>query len=46
MDKDKLKSEIKRVENALKDKSGFFIRQELKQYLKILKRELKDKQKE
>lgn len=43
MDKEKLQAEIERVENALKDKSGQFIKKELKQYLKILKRELREK---
>ena len=44
VDKDKLKAEIRRIENALQDKSGQFIKKELKQYLKILKRELKEKE--
>lgn len=44
MDKDKLKAEIERIENALQNKSGQFIKKELKQYLKILKRELKEKE--
>ena len=44
MDRDKLKAEIDLVESALRDKSGKFIKTELKQYLKILKRELKDKE--
>lgn len=44
MDKDKLKAEIERVERAMNDKHGHFIRQELKQYLKILKRELREKE--
>jgi hypothetical protein len=44
VDKDKLLSEIERVENALRDKSGQFIKKELKRYLKILKRELKEKE--
>ena len=43
MNKDKLKAEIERIENALQDKSGQFIKKELKQYLKILKRELREK---
>ena len=44
MDKDKLKAEIKRIEEVMKDKSSHFIRDEMKQYLKILKRELKQKE--
>ena len=44
VDKDKLKAEIERIENALQNKSGQFIKKELKQYLKILKRELKEKE--
>jgi hypothetical protein len=44
VDKDKLKSEIKRVKDALDSKEGHFIREELKQYLKMLKRELKEKE--
>ena len=43
MNKDKLKAEIERIENALQDKCGQFIKKELKQYLKILKRELREK---
>lgn len=41
MDKDELKAEIKRVENALQDGSGKFIDKELKQYLKLLKKDLR-----
>lgn len=46
MNKDELKAEIRRVENTMKDKHGYFIRQELKQYLKLLKRQLKQAEKE
>lgn len=46
MDKDKLKEEIERIENIMRNKSSYFIRQELKQYLKILKRQLKQAEKE
>lgn len=41
MDKDKIKAEIKRVETALQDGSGKFIDKELKQYLKLLKKDLR-----
>jgi hypothetical protein len=44
LDKKKLKAEIERVETALKDGSGKLIDKELKQYLKLLKRELKEKE--
>ena len=44
MDKEKLQAEIERIEKALQDKSGQFIKKELKQYLKILKRELREKE--
>lgn len=44
MNKEKLKAEIDRIENIMRDKSSKFINEELKQYLKILKRELKDKE--
>ena len=43
MEKDKLKAEIERIENLIANKHSKFIHDELKQYLKILKRELKDK---
>lgn len=44
MNKDKLKAEIKRIEELIDHKSSRIVRDELKQYLKILKRELKDKE--
>ena len=37
MDKDKIKAEIERIEELMKNKSSKFIQDELKQYLKILK---------
>lgn len=46
MDKDKLKAEIERIEKIKQDKHSYFIRQELKQYLKLLKRQLKQAEKE
>lgn len=44
MDKDKLKSEIERIESIMLNKSSKYIHNELRQYLKILKRELKEKE--
>lgn len=41
MDKDKLKDEIAHIENIMRNKSSYFIRQELKRYLKYLKWQLK-----
>ena len=46
MNKDELKAEIRRVENIMKNKHGYFIRQELKRYLKYLKWQLKRAEKE
>ena len=46
VDKEQLKAEIERIEEIRKNKSSYFIRQELKQYLKILKRQLKQAEKE
>lgn len=46
MDKDKLRAEIERIEEIRRNKSSYFIRQELKQYLKLLKRQLKQAEKE
>lgn len=46
MDKEQLKAEIERIENIKRNKSSHFIQRELKQYLKILKRELKQAEKE
>ena len=44
MDREKLKAEIDRVERAINSKAGQFIKEELKQYLKLLKKDLKEKQ--
>lgn len=44
MDKEQLKKEIKRIERIIDNKHSKFIHDELKQYLKILKRELKEKE--
>ena len=44
MDKEQLKKEIKRIQNLIDNRHSKFIHDELKQYLKILKRELKDKE--
>lgn len=41
MDKDKIKAEIERIEELMKNKSSKFIQDELKQYLKILKNQLR-----
>lgn len=46
MDKDKIKDEIAHIENIMRNKSSYFIRQELKLYLKYLKRQLKKAEKE
>ena len=43
MDKDKLTAEIKRVEKVMRKDSSEFIHDELRQYLKLLKQELKQK---
>ena len=45
MDKEQLKAEIERIEEIRRNKSSYFIRQELKQYLKLLKRQLKQAEK-
>lgn len=45
MDRKRLEAEIERIENIRKNKSSYFIRQELKQYLKLLKRQLKEVEK-
>ena len=45
MDKDRLRAEIERIEEIRRNKSSYFIRQELKQYLKLLKRQLKQAEK-
>ena len=41
LDKDKLKAEIERIENIKRNKASKFIHDELNQYLKLLKRQLK-----
>lgn len=41
MDKDKIKAEIERIEELMKNKSSKFIHDELKQYLKLLKNQLR-----
>lgn len=46
MDKEQLKKEIKRIENIKNNKSSKFIHDELNQYLKLLKRQLKQAEKE
>lgn len=44
LDKEKLKAEIERIQRLIDNKHSKFIHDELKQYLKILKRELKEKE--
>ena len=46
MDKNKLKAEIERIENIKRNKSSKYIHDELNQYLKLLKRQLKQAEKE
>ena len=46
MDKDKLKAEIERIENIKRNKASKFIHDELNQYLKLLKKQLKQTEKE
>ena len=46
MDIDKLKKEIERVEYMLTRRSGQFIKPELKKYLKLLRKQLKQAKKE
>ena len=45
MDREQLKAEIERIENIKRNKSSHFIQRELKQYLKLLRRQLKDAEK-
>lgn len=46
MDKDRLKAEIEHIESLMRNKSSYFIRKELKRYLKYLKWQLKKAEKE
>jgi len=46
VNKNKLKAEIERIEELLENKSSKFIKTELLMYLKILKRQLKQAEKE
>ncbi len=46
MNKDKLKAEIERIENIKRNKASKFIHDELNQYLKLLKKQLKQAEKE
>ncbi len=46
MDKDQLKKEIKRIQKIMDNKSSHFIHDELQQYMKLLKRQLKQAEKE
>ena len=45
MDKDRLKAEIERIENIKRNKASKFIHEELNQYLKLLKKQLKQAKK-
>lgn len=44
MDKEKLKAEIERIQRLIDNRHSKIVHDELKQYLKILKRELKEKE--
>lgn len=44
--KDRLKAEIERIEEIQRNKHSYFIRQELKRYLKYLKWQLKKAEKD
>ena len=44
LDKEQLKAEIERIQRLIDNKHSKFIHDELKQYLKILKRELREKE--
>ena len=46
MDRKSLEAEIERIENIKRNKSSKFIHDELNQYLKLLKRQLKQAEKE
>ena len=46
VDKNKLKAEIERIENIKRNKASKYIHDELNQYLKLLKRQLKQAEKE
>ena len=46
MNREELKAEIERIEDIKRKKSSHFIQRELKQYLKHLKKQLKETEKE
>lgn len=46
MDKDDLKKEIKKVQKLIDNKHSHYIHDELHQYMKLLKRQLKQAEKE
>lgn len=46
MRKSEIKAEIERIENIKRNKSSKFIHDELNQYLKLLKKQLKQAEKE
>ena len=45
MDKKKLKAEIERIENIKRNDASKFIHEELNQYLKLLRKQLKQAEK-
>ncbi len=46
MNKDRLREEIERIENIKRNKSSKIIHDELNQYLKLLKKQLKQAEKD
>lgn len=46
MDKNRLREEIERIENIKRKKESKFIHDELNQYLKLLRKQLKQAEKE
>ena len=42
--KEELEAEIERIRNIMRNKHSYFIRQELKKYMKYLQRQLKKKE--
>lgn len=46
MNKDRLREEIERIENIKRNKSSRYIHDELNQYLKLLRKQLKQAEKE
>ena len=46
MDKNRLREEIERIENIKRNKASKYIHDELNQYLKLLRKQLKQAEKE